>query len=52
MNNEVKLEMLNISTKLHSQIETSYLKHPANKPEPDDEWLEKQHLLLANMAIH
>lgn len=50
MNNEAKLEMLNISTKLHSQIEASYLNHPANKH--NDEWLEKQRLLLADMALH
>ena len=50
MNKETKLEMLNISTKLHSQVEASYLNHPANKH--DDEWLEKQRILLADMALH
>lgn len=31
-------------------METAYLNHPANKN--DDEWLEKQRLLLADMALH
>lgn len=50
MNKEEKLKILQASWELHSQVETSYLNNPANKG--DTEWLEKQRLLLADMAIH
>ncbi|GBF19364.1 MULTISPECIES: hypothetical protein [Arenibacter] len=50
MSTEEKLKMLNASWELHSQVETSYLKNPANSD--DAEWLEKQRLLLADMALH
>ena len=50
MSSEEKLKMLNASWELHSQVETSYLKNPANRD--DAEWLEKQRLLLADMALH
>lgn len=50
MSTEEKLKMLNASWELHSQVETSYLKNPANRD--DAEWLEKQRLLLADMALH
>jgi hypothetical protein len=39
-----------LSWELHNQIETSYLNNPANKD--DKEWLEKQRMLLADMALH
>lgn len=42
--------MITTSWELHSQVEMAYLNHPANKN--DDEWLEKQRLLLADMALH
>jgi hypothetical protein len=38
------------SWELHSVVEQSYLSHPATKEE--SEWLEKQRILLADMAIH
>lgn len=50
MTKEEKAKMITISWELHSQVETAYLNHPANKN--DDEWLEKQRLLLADMALH
>lgn len=50
MSTEEKLKMLNAIWELHSQVETSYLKNPANRD--DAEWLEKQRLLLADMALH
>ena len=50
MSTEEKLKMLNASWELHSQVETSYLKNPANRD--DAEWLEKQRLLLADNALH
>ena len=50
MNKEEKLEMLNISKKLHDQVEAIYLSDSAKKG--DDKWLEKQRILLADMALH
>ena len=50
MTKEEKIKILDISWELHSQVETSYLNNPANKG--DTEWLEKQRLLLADMALH
>ncbi|MEG3658944.1 hypothetical protein V5097_16150 [Arenibacter palladensis] len=50
MTKEEKLKLLEASWELHSQVETSYLNNPANKG--DTAWLEKQRLLLADMALH
>ncbi|MDF0705888.1 MAG: hypothetical protein VX772_06265 [Bacteroidota bacterium] len=50
MTKEQKTEMIKTSWELHSQVETAYLSHPAKKD--DKEWLEKQRLLLADMALH
>ena len=50
MTKEEKLKILEASWELHSQVETSYLNNPANKG--DTAWLEKQRLLLADMALH
>ncbi len=50
MKKEAKLEILNISKRLHSQVEASYLNDSARKG--DDKWLEKQRILLADMALH
>jgi len=50
MTKEERLNMLATSWELHSQVETSYLAHPATQK--DEEWLEKQRLLLADMALH
>ena len=50
MTKEEKIKILDISWELHSQVETSYLNNPANKG--DTEWLEKQRMLLADMALH
>ena len=50
MNEDEKLKILKTSWELHSQVETSYLNNPANKG--DKEWLEKQRILLADMALH
>ncbi len=45
-----KLELIKTSWELHSQVEASYLDHPASRG--DKEWLEKQRFLLADMALH
>ncbi|MCK0107869.1 hypothetical protein MWU58_01055 [Flavobacteriaceae bacterium S0825] len=50
MTEDEKLKMLKTSWELHSLVETSYLNNPANKD--DNEWLEKQRILLADMALH
>lgn len=50
MNKEIRLKMVEDSWKLHSLVESSYLNNPAKKG--DDEWLEKQRILLADMALH
>jgi len=50
MNKETKLEIKHTSWELHSKVEEGYLNHPAIIDE--DSWLEKQHLLIADMALH
>ena len=50
MNNDDRLKILETSWKLHSQTESSYRNDPAKKG--DDTWLEKQRILLADMALH
>ena len=44
------LGLIKTSWELHSTVESSYLAHPATNK--DQEWLEKQRILLADMAIH
>lgn len=50
MNKEERLKILKTSWELHSKVETSYLNNHAKRG--DDEWLEKQRILLADMALH
>ena len=50
MKNEDKQVILNVSKELHALVEASYLNNKAVKG--DDNWLEKQRLLLADMALH
>lgn len=50
VNNAERKELINTSWKLHSAVENSYLSNPAVKG--DEQWLEKQRILLADMAIH
>ena len=50
MNTEERTEMIKTSWELHRQVEASYLANQAKKG--DDEWLEKQRMLLADMALH
>ncbi|MEW6998073.1 hypothetical protein AADZ86_10245 [Colwelliaceae bacterium BS250] len=50
MNDEEQKRLIKTSWELHSIVETSYLKNSAI--EGDKEWLEKQRVLLADMAIH
>ncbi len=50
MNKDGRLKMLETSWELHSQVEAGYFSYKAKKG--DAEWLEKQRLLLADMALH
>lgn len=47
---EERLKIVKTSWELHSQVETSYLNNSAKRG--DDDWLEKQRTLLADMALH
>ena len=50
MTKDERKEIIKTSWELHNQVETTYLNNSATKN--DDEWLEKQRLLLADMALH
>jgi hypothetical protein len=50
MKDENKLKLIKTSWQLHDQVETEYLLYQAKKGE--SEWLEKQRLLVADMALH
>ena len=50
MTNDDKQNIIDTSWQLHSMVETSYLNNLAKAG--DDDWLEKQRLLLADMALH
>lgn len=50
MNKIDRLEILKTSWEIHSQVEASYLNNQAKLG--DGEWLEKQRILLADMALH
>ena len=50
MKDNDKLEIVKVSWDLHSQVEEAYLTHHAKLG--DHDWLEKQRLLLADMALH
>lgn len=43
-------EIIKQSWEIHAQVESHYLSLKAKKG--DDEWLEKQRVLLADMALH
>ena len=50
MTEKERKEIIKISWELHSKVEYAYLENKATKN--DDAWLEKQRLLLADMALH
>lgn len=50
MNQTARQQLLDTSWQLHAQVESAYLAHPAAKGDAD--WLDKQRLLLADMALH
>ena len=51
MDEDKRREILRISRDVHAAVEDAVLSHPATKDDPE-QWLEKQRLLLADMAIH
>ena len=50
MTKEEQQHIITTSWELHNKIETSFLNNPAKQE--DKAWLEKQRLLLADMALH
>lgn len=50
MNDIERKALIKTSWDLHSSVENSYLSNSAQKG--DEAWLEKQRVLLADMAIH
>ena len=50
MKDKDKQELIKTSWELHGLVETSYLHHRAKQG--DEDWLEKQRFLLADMALH
>ncbi|GLB50336.1 hypothetical protein [Neptunitalea lumnitzerae] len=50
MTEKEKREMIATSWELHAKVEAAYLAHPAKMGEAD--WLDKQRLLMADMALH
>ena len=50
MTTEERQHIIKISWELHDKIETNYINNKAIKGSND--WLEKQRILLADMAIH
>jgi hypothetical protein len=43
-------EIVMLARRAHDLTESAYRQHPATRGEPD--WLEKQKILLADMALH
>jgi len=50
MNDDKRNKLIKTSWDLHGMVESSYLSNTATKG--DEEWLDKQRILLADMAIH
>jgi hypothetical protein len=53
MDESKRNELIHIGWEIHRAVEESYRRHPStSQGENQDEWREKQRLLLADMAIH
>ena len=50
MKNNLRAEIIDKSWELHEIVEENYLQNPSKKG--DRQWLEKQRILLADMALH
>jgi hypothetical protein len=46
--------LIQMGWKIHAAVEDSYRRHPATRGSEggNDDWLDKQRLLLADMAVH
>jgi hypothetical protein len=49
-----RTDLIQMGWKIHAAVEDSYRRHPATRGGEggNDEWLAKQRLLLADMAVH
>jgi hypothetical protein len=54
MDESTRAEVIKMGWKIHGLVEESYLRHPATKGGEGsiDNWMDKQRLLLADMAVH
>jgi hypothetical protein len=50
MEKQQRQDILTLSWSIHDQVEQAILSHPASRNE--DNWQEKQRLLMADMALH
>ncbi|CAH9055319.1 hypothetical protein PSECIP111951_01217 [Pseudoalteromonas holothuriae] len=50
MDKQQRQDILTLSWSIHDDVEQAVLKHPASSN--DENWQEKQRLLLADMALH
>jgi hypothetical protein len=51
MDEQQRKELARMGWEIHGAVEHAYLSHPATKAVPEA-WMDKQRLLLADMAIH
>jgi hypothetical protein len=51
MNDNKRNELVGMGWEIHRAVEESYHAHPAGRND-GDAWLDKQRLLLADMAVH
>ena len=54
MDESKRTEVIQMGWAIHSAVEASYRAHPATRGSEggNDHWLDKQRLLLADMAVH
>ncbi|MCC2957742.1 hypothetical protein LK542_19160 [Massilia sp. IC2-477] len=53
MDEQTRVRLIKTGWELHREVEEHYRRHPATKSAgPGEPWLDKQRLLLADMAIH
>jgi len=52
MDDVKRTELLEMSRRIHQAVEDGALRHPATRDSGGEAWMEKQRLLLADMATH
>jgi len=52
MDDAKRAELVDMAWRIHHAVEESALRHPGTRHGASEDWLEKQRLLLADMAIH